>query len=625
MQVEIDTAVHVQSLEIGENRGSWSIVGIKAWDTSTNLWQTLYKGEADVDRYEFYKATYQYNKFVPSPFCETTFKTSIIRIELDTYSLDDWNELDYVKVIGATEIKAGVLNADVATQVAWVMYLPDPDFNGADSFRFQGCDCAYDSARTSEETITNIMVGAVNDRPIAQSSSASVECAPGVADILTLHGDDIDADTNSTTALIYSIDTLPDGATLADATTGEVINAAVLPASLSGSGAKVQLLVNYSIDEPPSTFTFEFSTTDEHGAVSASAATVTVTCRATQCNPGNYFDMGAKECSSCPAGTFASSTAVRSSCDSCATGKFAPSEGSESCGTCANGQVTLAQGSRACDLCPAGATCMSTSSLAVNPGMWCENFDSLDVYECPLGARACPGGNTTYSCTVGYGGVLCAVCQPGFIPNAGSCADCDSLNAPTTVLILAVAAVMMAFTVRYLVRNNKGIAAAMESVSFSVPIKIYFATIQIIGTYAALLSDVLFEPLKGFLGNLTFATDLAELFGGFGVSCANHELRTFKARLIISTLAPIVLSLCIGSVFLCRVLWLHFASPSHHPNHVRALRQGTATLVLLLLYITLPSTSTMVFKTFVRDSRPLGPNGEQYLIADYAGELRGSM
>ena len=81
-QVEIETAVYIQSIEVGENRGSWSIVGIKAWDRKSGLWQTLYKGVANTVRYEHFKATYQYNKLSPSPLCETTFKSSTIRIEL---------------------------------------------------------------------------------------------------------------------------------------------------------------------------------------------------------------------------------------------------------------------------------------------------------------------------------------------------------------------------------------------------------------------------------------------------------------------------------------------------------------------------------------------------------------
>ena len=141
----------------------------------------------------------------------------------------------------------------------------------------------------------------------------------------------------------------------------------------------------------------------------------------------------------------------------------------------------------------------------------------------------------------------------------------------------------------------------------------YIATCQILGVFATLLSDVLFQPLKGFLANLTFATDLADLLDGFGVACAHHEMRTFTVRLLLSTIAPIVLCLCIAAVFGCQVLL-------SHPNRTRALQRAHATFALLLLYVILPSTSALIFEAFVRDSRPLGINGEQYLIADYAGE-----
>ena len=460
-QIEIDSAVYIQSIEIGENRGPWSVVAIKAWDSGSGLWQTLYKGTADKERYKLSKTTYQYNKFIPSPFCETTFKTSVIRIELDTYTIDDWNELDYVKVIGATESKAGVLNADAATQTARVIFLPDPNFNGQDSFRFQGCDCAYDSARTSEEAIVTVDVVPVNDKPIAQSSSASVECAPGVADIITLRGDDIDAysgcvdsddgttdidgddceawttggwtcstnydDSDFTveemccwcgggykifglTSLAYSIDELPSGADLLDAVTGESISLENLSAPLSGS--EVRILADYTAETPPSSFAFAFFTTDEHGATSASAK-VEVTCRATRCDPGNYFDMEARSCLACPAGTFAPGTAVRSSCNACAAGKFTASEGSVSCGSCANGQVALKRGSKHCSACPDGATCDDTSNITISPGYWrplsSQSSDELlDIYTCPI-VEACPGGNG-YRCAEGFVGPLCSHC-----------------------------------------------------------------------------------------------------------------------------------------------------------------------------------------------------------------------
>ena len=82
---------------------------------------------------------------------------------------------------------------------------------------------------------------------------------------------------------------------------------------------------------------------------------------------------------------------------------------------------------------------------------------------------------------------------------------------------------------------------------------------------------------------------------------------------MLSTIAPIVLCLCIAAIFGARVTL-------SHPNRTRALQRAHATFALLLLYVILPSTSALICKTFPRDSRPLGTNGEQYLIADYAGK-----
>ena len=181
------------------------------------------------------------------------------------------------------------------------------------------------------------------------------------------------------------------------------------------------------------------------------------------------------------------------------------------------------------------------------------------------------------------------------------------------VLIFSgVGAVLFGLIVWYSARVSKRFAAACEAISFSVPFKIYFATCQILGAYATLLSHALFQPLKELLDRLSVATDLAELFSGFGVSCAYYELRAFKSKLLLSMIVPIALSLCIAVVFKCRAFL--------HPNCAKSLRQAHATFALLLLYVTLPSTSTTIFKTFVRDSRPLGTSGEQYLIADYAGK-----
>ena len=54
-----------------------------------------------------------------------------------------------------------------------------------------------------------------------------------------------------------------------------------------------------------------------------------------------------------------------------------------------------------------------------------------------------------------------------------------SLPFPTTALLLAVVAGMLVCAVWFLTRTNTTFAAALESISFSVPFKIYFATCQV--------------------------------------------------------------------------------------------------------------------------------------------------
>ena len=320
--------------------------------------------------------------------------------------------------------------------------------------------------------------------------------------------------------------------------------------------------------------------------------------QATACPAGTYEDLESVSCKECiwPA----TSAASASSCNICDRGYFMEKDGAT------------------CTQCPQEALCNSPGStlttLPLKSNFWRPATHSLQIYECPV-PEACLGGSghDPALCAIGYGGVLCAVCSEGYVATIDRCANCDSLNTPIATIISLVTAVVVGLAVWYMARFNKRFAAMMESMTFSVPLKIYFSTCQILGVYATLLSDVLFQPLKGFLEKLSVVTDFTDFFGGFGVSCAHRELQTFKIRLLISTILPIALSLCIAAALILRVL-------SSHPNRVRALQRAHAAFALLLLYVTLPSTSTMIFNTFVRDRRPLGTNGEQYLIADYAGE-----
>ena len=81
IEIDFETAVLLQSVEIGENRGTHSIVAIRAWDNSTGMWQELHARQADPESSDYYELTNQYHVAVPN-MCETSFPTSRLRIEM---------------------------------------------------------------------------------------------------------------------------------------------------------------------------------------------------------------------------------------------------------------------------------------------------------------------------------------------------------------------------------------------------------------------------------------------------------------------------------------------------------------------------------------------------------------
>ena len=123
----------------------------------------------------------------------------------------------------------------------------------------------------------------------------------------------------------------------------------------------------------------------------------------------------------------------------------------------------------------------------------------------------------------------------------------------------------------------------------------------------------MFELLKGFLANLSFATDLTDLFGGFGASCARYELRSFRARLLFSTIIPVVLNFGIVAAFVLRAFF--FAPEPRASVATHALDICTAA--------SLRGTSVNVNYCYSKRSfvtASTGTHGEQYLIADCAGK-----
>ncbi len=101
-----------------------------------------------------------------------------------------------------------------------------------------------------------------------------------------------------------------------------------------------------------------------------------------------------------------------------------------------------------CD--PTQALCPGGAILLPRPGWWAPFTKSppTDVVACPEPdpAQRCPGsaatpvtGSGLYGCGLGYRGQTCAVCDVGFFPSAGRCAQCPKFSTAAASSIVPIA------------------------------------------------------------------------------------------------------------------------------------------------------------------------------------------
>jgi hypothetical protein len=172
--VGFPSAVYVQTIEIGEVRGAGSIVRIKALRRETGEYVTLWEsvdGAGDPRVQYRQQARSEHRVFKPYPICETTFKTDTIRLEMDTRSVTDWNELDYIAMVGSSQLRSGVLPAGTRELV----YVPNSDAEGADTFGYAVSDCPFQLERFSNNRDNNVGLYIVprNDPPVATNLTIS--------------------------------------------------------------------------------------------------------------------------------------------------------------------------------------------------------------------------------------------------------------------------------------------------------------------------------------------------------------------------------------------------------------------------------------------------------------------
>jgi hypothetical protein len=139
IELQFSTPVYPTGIKVGENRGMCSIVRIQGrssveGSTFIDLWKSR---ETDAQRavcsHDFSQAK-RYRVFQPD-ICEQPFKVDVLRIELDTRSVTDWNEIDFVELTGSTALLQGVLPANTSG----LFYVPNPSFVGEDRLSIIPC------------------------------------------------------------------------------------------------------------------------------------------------------------------------------------------------------------------------------------------------------------------------------------------------------------------------------------------------------------------------------------------------------------------------------------------------------------------------------------------------------
>ncbi|GMH71595.1 hypothetical protein TrRE_jg5529, partial [Triparma retinervis] len=168
IEVQFNNTVFLSDIEVGIVRGCGCIVRMVAKNSENDNEMVIYNEKPDLScdaEDGLARLTNTISRFSPPSLCNTPFAMDRIRIEIDTTTIVDWNELDYIKVTGYENIPSGVLPPGVTE----VEYKPDANFFGQDMFSFRSTDCGYHGDTVSELAEVVVDVEGVKDAPIVQT------------------------------------------------------------------------------------------------------------------------------------------------------------------------------------------------------------------------------------------------------------------------------------------------------------------------------------------------------------------------------------------------------------------------------------------------------------------------
>jgi hypothetical protein len=365
---------------------------------------------------------------------------------------------------------------------------------------------------------------------------------------------------------------------------------------------------------------FEFTNSTAHFAPFHPTADVDLHFR--QCKSGEFIVDGT--CKLCPEGSYSL--------------VFDPSENED--------------GSNTCNDCPSEASNCTGKSIDLLQGFWRRTPETSYIFSCLY--DGCDGGTGTGddSCSNGYEGPLCAVCQQGYFYYYFSCISCSNtgLLSGGLVIILILfffSIVLYTFWISDLKKDiwlqvfgvdENGVivedilpdderhysskivcfAAFIKSHSYWIgdKIKILIATFQVIATASYSFDTSLPASISQILVlfnifNLSFGTL-------FPVDCWFHY--DFIDSLFVDTLTPLAVSVMLYIAY--QIERFHHiqreefgSDAARYIRKQKSIKNKYLTLFFLLTYLVLPYVTTKIFQTF--QCRDVDPDNEDDDTYDY--------
>jgi len=341
----------------------------------TERWFELFRGLP-------HQAQAEYDRMSPV-FADTLFQTTRLRIEacganMRVFGEETPNFLEKVHRVRVWGGKTQRSKGSVTARDRRVVYVPDNNYAGTDTFKFRVQDHAGGALRSSSQfslqrhwspvVNVDIIVRAKNDLPLATSVVASQVLGTATSEVVI-----------STPGVHPGLN--GDGPQKVSTFDIEIARTPVRGSVVLSDGqAATATLVSYNgilkyrtssmngCGRPYDEFEYRVKNSGTGDNQYSRTHKVTIDVR---CKTGFTCDLPTLQCKACPTGTYGEDSAIEYTCHACPAGTYQGGSAAKSCTPCPPGSFNPKPGAEKCKLCPEGT------------------FNAL---ESQVSCSACPGG-----------------------------------------------------------------------------------------------------------------------------------------------------------------------------------------------------------------------------------------